>query len=170
MNHALITTLPRDTQDLWYACISSHNIIDRWELKGQTFTDFICALLCNYGTWSCEPRLSTHHAMHKVPMRSNLPFMCPVTATPSSVWATTQPDQEASSDRISSFITLTTSLSCSPLCQKLTKKNSHECCCQYSIWPKWRQTCNTCWIVYMKNKFWAADKVNSVPWCLLTMT
>ena len=81
MNHSLITALPPDTQDLWSACISSHNTIDKWELKGQTFTNFICALLCNYGTWSYEPRLSTHHAMHKVHMRSNLPFMCPVSHT-----------------------------------------------------------------------------------------
>jgi hypothetical protein len=48
--------------------------------------------------------------------------MCPVTATPSSIWAPTQPDQKASSDRISSFAALTTSLSCSPLCQQLTEK------------------------------------------------
>jgi len=62
--------------------------------------------------------------MHKVHVRSNLPFLCPVTATPSSVWAPTQPDQKAFNDRIriSSFTALTTSLSCSPLGQQLTEK------------------------------------------------
>jgi len=42
------------------------------------------------------------------------------------------------------------------------KKNPHECFRQYSIWPKWlTQTCDMCWTVYMKNKFWTTDRVDS---------
>ena len=36
-----------------------------------------------------------------------------------------------------------------------------SCFLQCSIWHKWlRYTCNTCWIVYMKNKIWTTVKVS----------
>jgi hypothetical protein len=164
MNGCLITTLLPDARDLWSAWISSHNIIDRWEHQKQTFTNLMNFALSNvimaYG--HVKSRLSTHHVMHKAYVRSNLPILCPVTATRSSVWAPTQPDRKASSDRTSSFTAITTSLSCSPLCKQLTEKNPHECFRQYSVWPKWlRQTCNMCWTVYMKNKFRTTDRVIS---------